>query len=298
MAKGTVMEFKPDGRTVVVQHEAISNYMAAMTMPFKAKAPEELAGLHRGDEISFQLQVTGSESWVERITKIGTVSLPSAQSPTRLPDVPAGHPLLDYKFTNELGQAVSLNDFRGQALAITFFYTRCPIPDYCPRLSKNFQEAQQKLESLPGAPANWHFLSISFDTEFDSPNLLKAYGAEVVITPSSVPPDSPESYNGVAEILKGLSVGDKIISVGRNEKKLLDEQEIKDNCKILRQFDTGIGYISDGYCSENNTIYEVYESYHEKPKQIIKDVQRQQNIENHLNCKFQIIKDEGMKHET
>ena len=75
------------------------------------------------------------------------------------PAVRPNHPLLDYKFTNELGQAVSLNDFRGQALAITFFYTRCPLPDYCPRLSKNFQEAQQKLESLPGAPANWHLLS-------------------------------------------------------------------------------------------------------------------------------------------
>jgi protein SCO1 len=176
MAKGTVMELKPDGRTVVIRHEAISNYMAAMTMPFKAKAPEELAGLHRGDEISFQLQVTESESWVEHITKIGTVSLPPIQTPAHSPTNRPNHPLLDYKFTNELGQAVSLNDFRGQALAITFFYTRCPIPDYCPRLSKNFLEAQQKLESLPGASANWHLLSISFDPEFDSPQLLKAYG--------------------------------------------------------------------------------------------------------------------------
>jgi protein SCO1/2 len=176
MAKGTVMELKPDGRTVVIRHEAISNYMAAMTMPFKAKAPEELAGLHRGDEISFRLQVAESESWVDGITKIGTVLLPPIQSPAHSPTDRSNHPLLDYKFTNELGQAVSLNDFRGQALAITFFYTRCPIPDYCPRLSKNFQEAQQKLESLSGAPANWHFFSISFDPEFDSPQLLKAYG--------------------------------------------------------------------------------------------------------------------------
>ena len=175
-AKGTVMEIKLDGRTVVIQHEAISNYMAAMTMPFKAKATEELAGLHRGDEISFQLQVTESESWVDGITKIGMVSLPPIQTPAQSPPGRSNHPLLDYKFTNELGQAVNLNDFRGQALAITFFYTRCPIPDYCPRLSKNFQEAQQKLESLPGAPVNWHLLSISFDPEFDSPQLLKAYG--------------------------------------------------------------------------------------------------------------------------
>jgi protein SCO1 len=176
MAKGTVMELKPDGRTVVIQHEAISNYMAAMTMPFKAKNPEALAGLHRGDEISFQLQVTGTESWVDHISKIGTVSLPPIPTPANPPAVRSNHPLLDYKFTNELGQAVSLNDFRGQALAITFFYTRCPLPDYCPRLSKNFQEAQQKLESLPGAPANWHLLSVSFDTEFDSPPTLEAYG--------------------------------------------------------------------------------------------------------------------------
>ena len=85
---------------------------------------------------------------MEHIAKIGTVSLPPVPAPANSPAVPPNHPLLDYKFTNELGQAVSLNDFRGQALAITFFYTRCPLPDYCPRLSKNFQEAQQKLESL------------------------------------------------------------------------------------------------------------------------------------------------------
>jgi protein SCO1/2 len=176
MAKGTVMELKPDGWTVVIQHEAISNYMAAMTMPFKAGAPEELAGLHRGDEISFQLQVTESQSWVEHIAKIGTVSLPPVPAPANPTAARPNHPLLDYKFTNELGQAVSLNDFRGQALAITFFYTRCPLPDYCPRLSKNFQAAQRKLESLPGAPANWHLISVSFDTEFDSPPMLKAYG--------------------------------------------------------------------------------------------------------------------------
>jgi len=176
MARGTVMELKPDAWMVVIRHETISNYMAAMTMPFKVKDPEELAGLRRGDEISFRLQVTGSESWVEHIAKIGTVSLPPAPTPASSPAVQPNHSLLDYKFTNEMGRAVSLNDFRGQALAITFFYTRCPIPEYCPRLSKNFQEAQQKLESLPGAPANWHLLSVSFDTEFDSPPMLKAYG--------------------------------------------------------------------------------------------------------------------------
>jgi protein SCO1 len=180
-ARGVVKELKTDGKAVVIQHKAISNYMDAMTMPFKAQGPNELAGLQIGDEISFRLRVTDTESWIDQIVKIGTAPLEANKQPAQPQTEEAQntrprHPLLDYKFTNELGRAVSLGEFRGQALAITFFFTRCPIPDYCPRLSKNFQEASQKLGSLPGGPTNWHFLSVSFDTEFDTPPVLKAYG--------------------------------------------------------------------------------------------------------------------------
>ena len=179
-ATGVVRELKADGRTVVVTHEAIANYMNAMTMPFKVKVPGELAGLRPGDKIRFCLRVTDTESWIDQIAKTGRIpaegtkpaSTPAAEARAAKPR----HPLLDYAFTNELGQAVRLGDFRGQALAITFFFTRCPIPDYCPRLSKNFEEASQKLSALPGGPTNWHFLSVSFDPEFDTPPVLKAYG--------------------------------------------------------------------------------------------------------------------------
>jgi protein SCO1/2 len=95
-------------------------------------------------------------------------SAPASESPPPL--------LLDGQFTNELGRSVSLNDFRGQALAITFFYTSCPMPQFCPRLSKNFQEASRKLEAMTNAPSNWHLLSITFDPETDTPAVLKAYG--------------------------------------------------------------------------------------------------------------------------
>ena len=98
---------------------------------------------------------------------------------------PARHPLLDYKFTNQLGQAVSLSQFHGQALAISFFFTRCPIPEYCPRLSKNFQEASRKLAARPGGPTNWHLLSVSFDTEYDTPPVLKAYAERYHYDPAS-----------------------------------------------------------------------------------------------------------------
>jgi protein SCO1/2 len=125
--------------------------------------------------------VTTNESWVARIVKTGSVTLPtlSASSDSPVPVSNFSEPkyeLLHFKFTNELGQPVSLGDFHGQALAITFFYTRCPVLDFCPRLSKNFQSASQKLEAQPNAPTNWHFLSITFDPEFDSPKALKAYG--------------------------------------------------------------------------------------------------------------------------
>jgi len=207
-AQGVVEAVKPGERTIVVRHGAISNYMAAMTMPFTVKPPDELAGISVGDEILFQLHVTDTESWIDQIVKIGTAPPDRNKKPTA-PDAPPAvrpnSPLLDYKFTNELGQAVSLNGFRGQALAITFFYTRCPLPEYCPRLSKNFHEASQKLESMPGAPANWHFLSISFDTEFDSPAMLKAYGESYQYNPRhwsflTGPPDK------IAELARGSGV--------------------------------------------------------------------------------------------
>lgn len=175
--RGVVLTVKPDRAQVIIRHEAITNYMAAMTMPFNIKDTNELSGLERGDEVKFQLHVTDTESWVDRFKKTGAI----IQLPPESTSAPASTNtsekwLLDYKFTNELGQAVSIHDFRGQALAITFFYTRCPLPDFCPRLSKNFQEAMLKLEALTNAPANWHFISISFDPRSDTPEVLKNYG--------------------------------------------------------------------------------------------------------------------------
>lgn len=182
-AQGVIREINPAAKTILIQHGAISNYMSAMTMPFNVKNTNDWAGLNAGDKILFQLHVTETNSWVDQFKKIGTVALkenkPAIPPAPDAPDAQvarAPNPLLNYKFTNELGQAVSLNDFRGQALAVTFFYTRCPLPDYCPRLSKNFQEASRKLEAMTNAPANWHFLSISFDPQFDTPAMLKAYG--------------------------------------------------------------------------------------------------------------------------
>jgi protein SCO1 len=181
LVKGVIERLVPGGPELVVRHEAIPNYMGAMTMPFKVRDTNEVASLGRGDAISFLLHVTEQESWIDRIVRTGSTALPSNPSTDPVaratdPSTPSRHPLMDYRFTNELGQAVSLSDFRGQALAITFFFTRCPIPDYCPRLSKNFEEVCRKLSTASDSPTNWHLLSVTFDPDFDTAEVLKAYG--------------------------------------------------------------------------------------------------------------------------
>jgi len=177
-ATGTVKDLRTN--EIVISHEAIADYMPAMTMPFKVKDRAELESVSPGDKIAFRLHVTDTESWIDHVAKTGTGSVSPAPNPAGSTAASntsprKRHPLLDYKFTNELNQAVRLSDFHGQALAITFFFTRCPIPEYCPRLSKNFQEASRKLSALPNAPTNWHFLSVTFDPENDTPAALKGY---------------------------------------------------------------------------------------------------------------------------
>ena len=177
--RGVLKEIKPDGATVVIQHEAIPGFMEAMTMPFRVRKPAETVGLGIGDPVSFRLVVTADESWIEQLT---AAAPPPPGGPNQSASashgaaVPARSPPTEFLFTNELGQSVDLRKMQGQALAITFFFTRCPIPEYCPRLSKNFAEASQLLSQTPGAPTNWQFLSVTFDPAFDTPAVLKSYG--------------------------------------------------------------------------------------------------------------------------
>src|ERR1044071_1093230 len=95
-----------------------------------------------------------------------------------------GELLPEYHFTNQLGQPFSTAQFKGRALAITFLFTRCPFPTFCPRMVNQFAEAQQKLLAMSPEPANWHLLTISFDPEFDTPPVLKTYAQSHHYEPS------------------------------------------------------------------------------------------------------------------
>ena len=178
---GLVKELKQDGKTVVIQHEEIPNYMQAMTMPFEVRNSNELAGLQPGDQVSFRMLVTDKDGWIDQVRKFGSTNM--TPEPPRDPfrrvrfvePLNVGDPMPDYVFTNELGQVIHLADFHGQALAFTFIYTRCPFPNFCPRMSSNFADAYKKLSSAPEAPQNWRLLSISFDPEHDKPEVLRSH---------------------------------------------------------------------------------------------------------------------------
>lgn len=192
--KGVVKALKPNGKTAVIAHETIPNYMEAMTMDFDVKDQRELQGLKPGDAISFRMVVTKEDGWIENVRKLPPATPTNASQVITIGDTNGtnvgpltfrrspiveplniGDAIPDYKFTNQFGAPISLAQFKGQALGLTFMFTRCPFPTFCPQMSRNFAETQEKLKALKNAPANWHLLTLSFDPEYDTPAVLKTY---------------------------------------------------------------------------------------------------------------------------
>ncbi len=202
LARGVLKELKPDGKTAVIRHEEIPNYMDAMTMDFEVKDKRELAGLKPGDALSFRLLVTTNDAWIDQVRKLapqnttnqpnevvlntgtGTNAAPAKfrKSPVVEP-LEVGQQVPDYQFTNHLGQPVSFGQLKGKAFAITFVFTRCPLPTYCPRMNGNFASAQNKLAALAHAPTNWILFSISFDPEWDTPERMAKYARPYGVDP-------------------------------------------------------------------------------------------------------------------
>jgi protein SCO1/2 len=186
--QGVITKLIPGNKSVEIRHQEVTNLMPAMTMEFEVKHPEELTGLNTNDAVNFRLSMTDTDSWIDQIKKVGGKSLtelPATNGFRFVRDVDplqVGDAIPEYRFTNQLGQAVSTTQFKGEALAITFIFTRCPLPNFCPRMSSNFEETQAKLLN-PGSagvsPAssftNWHLLTITFDPEFDNVAVLKSY---------------------------------------------------------------------------------------------------------------------------
>ncbi len=176
---GVIRQIPPDHRHATIQHEKIPGYMAAMTMDFSVRDTNALAGLVPGDEINFNLVVTDDDDWIESLQRTGKTTGVSGPPGWHVvePELQVGDLLPDAEFTSENGRIIHLSDFRGQALAFTFFFTSCPLPEFCPRMNKNFAEVRKLLLADTNAATNWQLLSVSFDSAFDEPVILASYAS-------------------------------------------------------------------------------------------------------------------------
>src|SRR5689334_21827321 len=176
-AEGLVLRVERERQTVTISHREIIGYMPAMTMPFRVKKAAELAGLAPGSHVQFQLEVTQRGAVVrnlhsQMVAPDGVVTENGQR--LRLPPTPEklaiGAAVPDFALTDQSSMPVHLADFRGQVVALNFVYTRCPLPDVCPRLCAGFARLQKRF-----AGRDLALLSVTLDPQYDSPAVLAGY---------------------------------------------------------------------------------------------------------------------------
>jgi protein SCO1/2 len=174
--KGKVVSVEKSERTATIAHEEIPGYMPAMTMPFKIKKDADLELLKPGDQVTGDLVVDDLSSWLE-ITAIVEGGAPLTPTSVVPGEPKPGDEIPDFGLVNQDGQPIKLSQYKGKALALTFVYTRCPQPDQCTLMSNNFAAIDKELQKDPAVYAKTHLLSISFDPEYDTPKVMRSYGA-------------------------------------------------------------------------------------------------------------------------
>jgi protein SCO1 len=169
-----------DAAHVTLDHEAIPGFMEAMTMDYKVKDPSVLTELHPGDRITARISVQQApdgyhDPELDNIVVVAQAR-PDYKPPIQYHVPQAGDTVPDFHLLNQNGHTIHLDQFKGKALLITFIYTRCPLADYCPRMSRNFADIDKALAADPDVYAKTHLLSISFDPIYDTPKVLRSYG--------------------------------------------------------------------------------------------------------------------------
>jgi protein SCO1/2 len=180
--RGKVVSTNPASGEVTLNHEAISGFMEAMTMPYKLKDANILGELHPGDVITADLLVaqnTDGDMLLDHIVVVGEAR--PDYKPKVSYHVPGpGDAVPDFKLRNQDGRTIHLDQFRGRELLVTFIYTRCPLPNFCPRVTRNFADINRQLAANGALYAKTHLLCVSFDPDNDTPERLRAYGASYI----------------------------------------------------------------------------------------------------------------------
>lgn len=180
--RGKIVGTNPATGEVNIDADAIPGFMDAMTMPYKLKNPGILSDLHPGDTITADVLVSQGADGTVLLDHIVVIAQGKPDyKPTVEYHVPAaGDKVPDFTLRNQDDRAIHLDQFRGKAVLITFIYTRCPFPNFCPLMSHNFAVINKTLQSDAALYSKVHLLSVSFDPQHDTPQRLKAYGADYI----------------------------------------------------------------------------------------------------------------------
>lgn len=176
--KGKVVSVDKAGKKANIDHEEVPGYMSAMTMDFPIREDWVWGDLVAGSEIRAELVVDNAkgEYWLEKIGIVASQVPGQISPPVNDNFVQIGQPVPDFTLTNQDGKRISIKDYKGKALAITFIYAKCPLPDYCIRMSANFSDLANQLMADPAIKDKFRLLSISFDPANDTPEKLRSYG--------------------------------------------------------------------------------------------------------------------------
>lgn len=187
--QGQVLVVKPESNEILVKHDDIPGFMPAMTMPYTVKDPALLKDRAPGDLISATLTVAPDLAWLSAIAKTGSAPLPE-DAPTQIPAaagvhlLKTGDPVPDAQLRDQDGAVISPADWRGSAAVVSFIYTRCPLPQFCPLVDRRFAEIQKRVAVDPALQGKVRLLSISFDPQTDRAAVLRAHAAKVEADPS------------------------------------------------------------------------------------------------------------------
>ncbi|MGA9389358.1 MAG: SCO family protein [Candidatus Sulfotelmatobacter sp.] len=174
--KGKVMTVDKNAGTANIDNEPIAGFMDAMIMSYTFKPPAQINQIQPGDSITADVVVDSDKYWLENVKVIGH-SQPPAEKPAATLHIPTpGDEVPDFYLVNQNGKTISFHQYRGKTLLLTLIYTRCPFPDFCPRVAHEFSEIDRQVRADPARYGKTHLLSISFDPVHDTPKVLRAYG--------------------------------------------------------------------------------------------------------------------------
>jgi protein SCO1/2 len=174
--RGQILGIDPGRQEITIKHQDVRGFMPGMTMPFKVRDRRLLEGRKVGDLVTATLVVEDSSAYLATLKSTGYAEL--TEPPPALPRMDVLEPgdrMPDVHWTDETGTAGSPADWRNRVLAVTFIYTRCPLPDFCPRMDRNFSAVQRDVLADPRLRDRVMLVSVSFDPDADTPEVLAAH---------------------------------------------------------------------------------------------------------------------------